>query len=480
MHLFNQEGESLTHAIVDPAHEEVDTRFRSGPALRIGVLGTPFSSGNRGVLALGASLYKLCSGIGGGSEVTFFGVGSPGRHVRIRSNGEMRDVRFMNCRMSPKARWNEQILVILVASLVYRICHNQGFRKRLGTAFPWIGELERMDVVGDIRGGDSFSDIYGLGRFLGATLPVISVIMIKGRIVQFPQTYGPYQSRIAKCVARWILKHSSPVLARDTRSQAVAESLVSKATKVELSPDVAFALDPLAVNNPVIDGSDEAAGFDPSQTIGINVNGLMYGGGYTGKNMFGAKLDYPRFLTTFIEQILKEYTGEILLVPHTYAAVGDVESDNGACQVVKGLINPAFRTRVRILTGEYDAHQLKGIIGTLDFFIGSRMHACIAALSQGVPCVGVAYSMKFAGVFESIGAGEWVVEARDLSTEEAVNRTMECWKKSAAFRPELEVQSRRAKERLEKFFARIGHRLSIREELGSAGTSAVFEIDQVP
>ena len=108
------------------------------------------------------------------------------------------------------------------------------------------------------------------------------------------------------------------------------------------------------------------------------------------------------------------------------------------------------------------------------------MHACIAALSQGVPCVGVAYSMKFAGVFESIGAGEWVVEARDLSTEEAVNRTMECWKKSAAFRPELEVQSRRAKERLEKFFARIGHRLSIREELGSAGTSAVFEIDQVP
>ncbi len=450
------------------------------PPLRIGVLGTPFSSGNRGVLALGASLYKLCSGINGSSEVTFFGVGSPGSHVRIRSNGEMRNVPFMNCRMSPKARWNEQIFAILAASLVYRVCPGRRIRGRLSQAFPWIGALERMDVVGDIRGGDSFSDIYGLGRFLGATLPVFSVIMIKGQIVQFPQTYGPYQSGIARFIARWILRHSSLVLARDSRSQAVAESLVSAETVVELSPDVAFALDPLVVNNPEVDGSDVATAFDPTRTIGINVNGLMYGGGYTGKNMFGAKLDYPRFLTTLIEKILAEYPGEILLVPHTYAAVGDVESDNGACQVVKGLINPAFRGRVRILTGEYDAHQLKGIIGTLDFFIGSRMHACIAALSQGVPCVGVAYSMKFAGVFESIGAGDWVVEARNLTTEEAVVRTMECWKKSAAFRPELEIQSRRAKERLVKFFERIGYRLSVREDLKSANVSAVFKVDQVP
>ena len=45
----------------------------------------------------------------------------------------------------------------------------------------------------------------------------------------------------------------------------------------------------------------------------------------------------------------------------------------------------------------------KAVIGQCDFFIGSRMHACIAALSQGVPCVGVAYSMKFAGVFDTVG-----------------------------------------------------------------------------
>ena len=233
MHPSVQEDKESKRLDAEPARRRSSGKGNGTP-LRIGVLGTPFTSGNRGVLALGASLYKLCSGIGGGSEVTFFGVGSPGSHVRIRSNGEMRNVPFMNCRMSPKARWNEQIFAILAVSIVYRVCHSRRIRSRVGQAFPWIGALERMDVVGDIRGGDSFSDIYGLGRFFGATLPVISVIMIKGQIVQFPQTYGPYRSGIARCIARWILRHSSLVLARDIRSQAVAESLVSEATQVLL------------------------------------------------------------------------------------------------------------------------------------------------------------------------------------------------------------------------------------------------------
>ena len=65
-----------------------------------------------------------------------------------------------------------------------------------------------------------------------------------------------------------------------------------------------------------------------------------------------------------------------------------------------------------IVDREYDQHEIKGVIGMCDFFVGSRMHACIGALSQGIPCVGVAYSMKFRGVFESVGVADWVVDSR--------------------------------------------------------------------
>ena len=63
---------------------------------------------------------------------------------------------------------------------------------------------------------------------------------------------------------------------------------------------------------------------------------------------------------------------------------------------------------------------IKGVIGLCDFFIGSRMHACIAALSQGIPTVAVAYSPKFKGVFDSIGTGDMVIDATSVDMETAI------------------------------------------------------------
>jgi polysaccharide pyruvyl transferase WcaK-like protein len=78
---------------------------------------------------------------------------------------------------------------------------------------------------------------------------------------------------------------------------------------------------------------------------------------------------------------------------------------------------------VHLLRGDYGASEIKSVIGECDFMIASRMHACIAALSQGIASVGLAYSRKFAGVFESIGIGEMVVDARAMEMEEL---TAEC------------------------------------------------------
>jgi polysaccharide pyruvyl transferase WcaK-like protein len=60
---------------------------------------------------------------------------------------------------------------------------------------------------------------------------------------------------------------------------------------------------------------------------------------------------------------------------------------------------------------------MKYLIGQCDFFIGSRMHACIAALSQGVPAVGLAYSRKFLGVLRSIGVENLAVDLRECDIE---------------------------------------------------------------
>ena len=81
--------------------------------------------------------------------------------------------------------------------------------------------------------------------------------------------------------------------------------------------------------------------------------------------------------------------------------------------------------------------EIKGIIGLCDFFIGSRMHACIAALSQGIPTVGVAYSKKFGGVFESVGVADWFIDAREADQDEATEKVMRLFGEREAVRTTL-------------------------------------------
>ena len=56
-----------------------------------------------------------------------------------------------------------------------------------------------------------------------------------------------------------------------------------------------------------------------------------------------------------------------------------------------------------MLSPDLDASEVKWCISKLDWFVGSRMHATIAALSSGVPCAAIAYSRKFRGVFATLG-----------------------------------------------------------------------------
>ncbi len=422
--------------------------------LRVGIFGTPVASGNRGVQALGESLVRLCQQASPGAQVVMFGSDRSGQPVTMWPDGRPVEVPLVHWRLSRKALGRNHLLWIVAMSALYWGLPIAWVRSWISRQTPWIRALEEMDFVGDVRGGDSFSDIYGLQRFLLSSLPIWTVIAVKGSIVQFPQTYGPYKSGTARAVARYLLLRSSTIIARDTRSRQVAMDLVGAAKEVRLSPDVAFALH---VRPPAgrIECDPPLEDPFPLDAVGLNVNGLMFNGGYTGANMFGLKLDYRSFVVELAKALLAEQPGELVLVPHTIAPKGDIESDNDASFQVRASLSPELQKRVRIVTGDYDAHEIKSVIGHCGFFVGSRMHSCIGALSQGVPCVGVAYSMKFAGVFESVGMGDWVVDARELEEEAAVARVIGLYRRRDEVRGDLAREAKAAVEGLGRVFSEL-------------------------
>jgi len=107
----------------------------------------------------------------------------------------------------------------------------------------------------------------------------------------------------------------------------------------------------------------------------------------------------------------------VILIPHVVGGGGpEEESDDSACERIITGARERFGNRIHYLPGPFTPHTMKYLIGQCDFFLGSRMHACIGALSQSVPTIGLAYSQKFLGVLNSIGVGDIVVDLR--STDE--------------------------------------------------------------
>jgi polysaccharide pyruvyl transferase WcaK-like protein len=171
--------------------------------------------------------------------------------------------------------------------------------------------------------------------------------------------------------------------------------------------------------------------------------------------MFGLELNYRDFLTRLGVLILGNQSNEILLVPHTYASSTDVESDPAACLAVRQNAPPEVRHRIHLVAKEYDQYEIKGVIRGCDFFIGSRMHSCIAALSQGVPTIGVAYSKKFKGVFDSIGVGDWVVDGRSTGTDASLDFVVRGIEKREDMRARLAEKPAQARAVLRESFGRL-------------------------
>jgi len=428
-------------------------------------MGAPLDTGNRGVSVLGTSLIKIMSMLRPAAPLSIFIGNRSNQPQTLTLSNQPVTVATVNYRLSPRATRGEHLLWLLARAALSRLLPSQKLRERMIKRNDRLRALAEMDFVGDIHGGDSFSDIYGTGSFVMGVVPNIITILLCKKLFMLPQTYGPYRTRVARMLARHILSRATCILSRDRQGLQVVRDILGPAASgkdIRFCPDVGFVMDYRLPKNPDI--VPPVGGGTGKPLIGFNISGLLYNGGYTGKNMFGLKFDYKMFVERLIEQIMTNTDAHLLLVPHAFGPAGSVNNDLDASQVVFDRLPESFTDRVHLVRREYDHFELKGLIGLCDFFIGSRMHACIGALSQAIPTVGVAYSEKFKGVFASIGAGDQVINARHVDLEDAIGRILALYSRRVQAGEEISrlVDSVKA-EIMGTFEELLGHHLPERQ-----------------
>ncbi|HWR72522.1 MAG TPA: polysaccharide pyruvyl transferase family protein [Nitrospirota bacterium] len=391
--------------------------------MKILLLGATFSTRNMGVGALTAGAIQAALQHYPRAEIYLLDYGKESARYELPMNGRTVTVNLVNMRFSKKFYLKNNIALLILLSWILRLVPFRSIREKIIAGNTCLARTREANIVAALSGGDSFSDIYGLGRFLYVALPQLFVLSMGKDLVLLPQTIGPFQTAIAKRIAAYIISRSRLVYSRDYDGMEETRKLsgaLGTPDKVRFCYDVGFVIDPVKPAKIEIgDGPNEKQANAP--LVGLNVSGLLYRGGYTGHNMFGLRVDYRALVDELIEFFIKKKNSLVLLVPHVYGVGEASESDAAVCRKIYDAGRTVYPERLFMARGEHDQHEIKYIIGLCDFFVGSRMHACIAALSQNVPAVGIAYSRKFIGVLRTVGAEALVADPRKHGKGEIVS-----------------------------------------------------------
>ena len=254
-------------------------------------------------------------------------------------------------------------------------------------AFRLRRMLADYDVVVDIASGDSFASLYGGAVFRRQLATKFAAAMSPARFILAPQTIGPF-TRTHSLLAGLVVSRADTTFCRDAVSAEFAQWWPG--AKVEVVPDVAFALPPV--------GTVELS--RDSINVGINPSGLLYRAN-PGDRYYVA--GYRELMHGLLERLTSRADVTVHLVPHvlTLNELGPArgpDEDYVLCRELRAQYSGCLLPKPFVTAGE-----AKGYISGLDILHASRMHAAIAAVGTGVPAVAVAYSRKFRDTILTVG-----------------------------------------------------------------------------
>ncbi|WP_104091168.1 polysaccharide pyruvyl transferase family protein [Arthrobacter sp. GMC3] len=244
--------------------------------------------------------------------------------------------------------------------------------------------LSGFDVVVDTRSGDSFADIYGLQRHAIMTAVAACALRARVPLILGPQTIGPFNTLRGRLLARCSLWGVKILMARDTESAAEAARL-GRAVDV-LTTDVVFALDIPQVGK--------------TRDVILNISGLLWNE--------NPHVDFRSYRNSIarLHDLMLARGRRITVMAHV---LDSGNSDNDVPAIHEFIESSRSSAEIVIPTGLDDVRE---VVASGNVVIGSRMHACLNALSVGTPAIPLAYSRKFEPLFRGLG-WEHTVDLRD-------------------------------------------------------------------
>jgi polysaccharide pyruvyl transferase WcaK-like protein len=329
--------------------------------------------------------------------------------------------------------------LVLLKFLSYRYLHD---------ILPIKNPYQQYDIIVDMS-TDGLNDHYGFFMPIFFMFNILLAKIANKKIVTCAASIGKFDRLITKTLAKFVLNKVDLITPREEITEQYLHEIGINRPRIELTADHAFIMDPsssrridqILLNESIYRSEKPMIGISPSQP--------MYE--YAFSSISDRNIRYKEYvdkMASTIDFIIENLNGMVVLVSHTFTVSN--ENDFSTSKEIYGKV--VNKDMLKLITGEYDADELKGVIGRCDIFIGCRMHATVASTSMGIPTIAVAYGHKFHGVIgKMMGQEKRMIDIKNYTPDEFLSemKSQICyvWNNRNKIRIELEKKAIVVKEK---------------------------------
>lgn len=243
---------------------------------------------------------------------------------------------------------------------------------------------------------------------LARTFEVFAARLFGKPVVMFPNSIGPFRTRIGRTLSRLALNCYDIILVRDSLSLKNLRSLGVKSSAILTTDSVIFL-------NRVFNLPKASEQIHP--VIGVSPG--LYSGSLSKVRLEGYVSSHAKAL----EKAISKYDAYLVFLPHY--VTGFPYDDLYISKMILDRIGNPYKSRIiEVSTVEDFASK----ISQMDIVLSSKMHPVVFAVSSFVPSLSIAYDNKQIGFLEDLGLGDCFIRLNELTEEGLSLKIDHVWK----------------------------------------------------
>jgi len=360
--------------------------------------------------------------------------------------------KYYGIRMVSEGNSNISMLMILLPSRLIRCLlwniFNSLFNQNISCLLndDVLNEYAKSDIVLEVS-GDGLSGDYGIFSAYMSFSRILFCVLLKKNYIIYAQSIGPYNikwpflkkhspflSLFCKHIAKYTLNKADLITAREPLTLEILRSLGIITPPIYLTSDSAFLLD----SAPDSDISKIFLNHGINQTeklIGISVSESISMLNYDSNSSL-AHNTYEDIISHIVDYVTEKFNMRVVFIPHV---TGPGLKNDDRIKAQKIYNNIKNKSRVILIFDDLGPEILKGMIGRCELFIGSRMHANIAAISMRVPTIAIGYSHKTRGIMTAAGQEDFICDFNKLSLDDITQKIDAIWENRDSVKRELDI-----------------------------------------